>query len=188
MVIARRLRALATTALIWGGMYAVAGAVFNLLQTYWGAPTPGLSLTLEQTWWVAFRWAVIGAVSGGVFGAVFSWLERRRTFADLTLRRVVSWGCVGGMALPLLNSALILSGVVHEDVPVGTLIAHAAFGGMLGVACATAWFGLARNGVNSKIQRAVSQSCYAESSLPPEVARTQVQWESKGIRSSISRG
>jgi hypothetical protein len=186
MAIARRLRALATTAWVWGGMYAVAGAVFNLLQSYWGNPAPELALVVEQTRWVAFRWAVIGVISGGVFGALFSGLERRRHFADLKLRRVALWGVVGGMTLPLLNGALILAGVVPESAAVGTLIAHTAFGGMLGSACAAAWFSIARNGASTAAQRPELESGLGNS-LPPGGILVEMQWSRGPARSSIPR-
>jgi hypothetical protein len=143
MPLLRRLRAAASTALVWGGMYAIAGAVFNLMQNYWGhAPLP---LGEIQTGWIMFRWAVIGAISGGVFATLFRWAERRSTFAELRMPRVAALGFVGGIALPALNSALVLSGLVPEIVPLGTLVVLTAFGGMLGSACAATWLGLARN-------------------------------------------
>ena len=187
MGIIHRVRAFATTALVWGGMYALAGAVFNLMQTYWGSAAPEFVLALEQTRWVAFRWAVIGVISGSMFAAAFSRFERRRTFSQLSLPRVALWGVVGGMALPLLNSALILAGVVHESVGIGTLMAHTMFGAMLGSACATAWFSIARGGSDSIAQQAALQSGLSAGSLPSGGAAAKVPWSRRGLWSWIPR-
>ena len=54
------------------------------------------------------NWAVVGAIGGTLFALTLGWAERRRPSLDaLSMRRVVSWGAIGGAAFPLLVIPLI---------------------------------------------------------------------------------
>jgi hypothetical protein len=89
-------------------------------------------------------WTGIGMISGGVFAALLATLERNKTLAQLSGRRVAVWGMLGGATVPVLSTLLVLSvtdlHLAQEAGPV--FVAMAAFG----AACARATLWIARRG------------------------------------------
>ena len=105
----RRLRGIATTAIVWGlGWTAVAWPVFIVLLP---------KLNLGPRLLIALRMAayagLAGAVVGGSFAVLITVLERRSTLGSLLPRRVGLWGAVAGAAYCV---GLILRGPagIHE--------------------------------------------------------------------------
>ncbi|NNM06578.1 MAG: hypothetical protein HKO65_15905, partial [Gemmatimonadetes bacterium] len=72
----------------------------------WAGVWAGLSLvtgnSLGRILEAASNGAVIGLIAGGTFALILGVVERKRTLADLSLKRVALWGGMGGMALLLL--------------------------------------------------------------------------------------
>jgi hypothetical protein len=176
MSIIRRARAIAVLALVWGGLYAVAGGIFYLLESYWSA-SPNLIEVLREGRWFAFRWAVLGTISGGVFGAVVNWSERHHTFAELRLRRMTLLGAVAGAALPLLHSLPVLMGVSDQVVGTGTLAALTTFGGLLGAACGAVCLSLGRSVSAATDQPATLYGGSPAKAFPGE-APAELKWQS----------
>jgi hypothetical protein len=80
MDIIRRIRAMLRTAVVWSAAWTVPGLV----------------------------WTCVGAISGAAFALTLSVAERRRSsLGTLSMRRVVSWGAIGGAALPLVVLPLL---------------------------------------------------------------------------------
>ncbi len=96
--------------------------------------------------------ATFGAIGGATFGAVLTAAEHRRTFDELTTRRVAGWGALGGMAVPLVTlvaAAFRFQGTPPEvDALAIIALACVVFAG-LGAGCSTATLALARRGTTA---------------------------------------
>ena len=138
----RRLRGVLITALIWALVWIPIGFALTLLRR----SSSFECLYCDPNWLVRFvaGWSVFGAVSGGLFAIVLMIAERRRTLAELSLRRTAVWGAIGALALPTIITILdvVDSPGPYRDWPfmLVTLIAVAG----LGASCAAASVALAR--------------------------------------------
>ena len=87
-------------------------------------------------------WTGIGVLSGAVFAALLTTLERDQTLERLSAHRVAVWGALGGATVPVLSTLVVLAvtnlHLAAEAPPV--FLAMAA----LGSACALATLWLAR--------------------------------------------
>ncbi len=72
---------------------------------------------------VAPLFALLGAVTGGVFGGLLAFSERRKTFKELTLPRMALWGMIGGTLLPLIMGKHIGNAIVFA--PLGAILSTA---------------------------------------------------------------
>lgn len=107
MGVSRRIRAVLVTAAVWGAAWFVPGFVWiGRLDMH---RSDGLPFQLLSVVRDAFlNWAVIGAIGGTLFALTLGLAERRRPSLDaLSMRRVVSWGAIGGAAFPLLVIPLV---------------------------------------------------------------------------------
>ncbi len=144
MIFPRRLRAVLTIGLLWGLAWSVVGAFLGLREWLsFRDPDPALTDALQALSSGGIVWAALGAVSGTVFSAIFTFAERQRTPGDLSLGRMVLWGTVATLWLPVLATGIIwaLEGVGVPRLPwwIWPYIA-------LGAASAAATFLLARQG------------------------------------------
>ncbi len=106
----RRTRGAIGMGLTWAAAWAIVGLLIgvasNLLPgRQWDfffhvfdAPLPAL--------------AIPGFVGGVFFSVVLGIVERRRSFAELSLPRFAAWGAMGGLLLSLLPAALVAVGLV----------------------------------------------------------------------------
>jgi hypothetical protein len=87
-------------------------------------------------------WTAVGALSGGVFALILAIAERKRTFAELTPRRFMLWGLLGGATIPVVSIVIVAAiANVHLAAPSGPVFAlMTALGGV----CASASLWLAR--------------------------------------------
>ena len=91
------------------------GLPWNSVLDVFDAPLPAL--------------AIPGFVGGVFFSVVLGIVERRRTFAELSLPRFAAWGAVGGLLLSLLPAALVavgLASVAHGGAGLWQLTAVVA--------------------------------------------------------------
>jgi hypothetical protein len=89
-------------------------------------------------------WGIWGTVSGAVFANLLIVAERRSTLSTLSMRRIATWGALGGVFLPLLSYAmLVLTGGPVIGALVPTAIA-AAIASLLGAGMAAGHLSLAR--------------------------------------------
>ena len=106
----KRLRGMFGTAVVWAGTWAAVGGVTGLISMagvlkhifqpqYTGAV---VRLVLRVAGSTAVSCAVMGAISGWVFAAALTALERRRTLVSISVGRVAVWGVIGGLAVPAL--------------------------------------------------------------------------------------
>jgi hypothetical protein len=140
-VILRRLRGIATMAVLWGGVWAVASLPFAAWISRIALKIPGLT---PSRWEVALsvvqQFAATGAIGGAVFAIVFMAIERNRRVEDVSLGRGALWGFVGGIAFPILVLSAALVG--GAGLPWGLSVL--AISGALGAGCAAASLALAR--------------------------------------------
>jgi len=101
MSILRWLRGILGTAVTWAVLWSSIGTVLAVITIVLNGG-PDVASLLKYTFWVAAFYAVWGAVSGGMFALVLTATERRRSLADLSLLRIVIWGAVGALAVPIL--------------------------------------------------------------------------------------
>ena len=105
----RRVRGAVGMGLTWAVAWAIVGLLIgvasNLLPglpwnsffEVFDAPLPAL--------------AVPGFLGGVFFSVVLGIVERRRSFAELSLPRFAAWGAVGGLLLSLLPAVLVVMGL-----------------------------------------------------------------------------
>ncbi|MEO5815556.1 MAG: hypothetical protein ABIT20_09785 [Gemmatimonadaceae bacterium] len=107
MAFSRRIRAVLVTAAVWGAAWFVPGLVWiGRLNMHRSDGLPFQLLSVVQD--AFLNWAVIGAIGGTLFALTLGLAERRRSSLDaLSMRRVVSWGAIGGAAFPLIVIPLV---------------------------------------------------------------------------------
>ena len=161
MEVSRRARALLSTAALWGAAWSVPG----LLWIGWlemhrddGLPFNLLNVVV----YTLLNWSLVGAIGGTLFALTLGLAERRRSSLDaLSMRRVVSWGAIGGAAFPLLVLPLVpiiapefarqlptihdLSAALRQGLLAGTVY------GLLGAICAGASLRLARRTIGGPL-------------------------------------
>ena len=154
MGVSRRIRAVLVTAGVWGAAWFVPGLVWiGRLEMHRPDGLPFSPLTVVG--YAFLNWAIFGAIGGILFALTLGVAERRRSSLDkLSMRRVVSWGAIGGAAFPILVLPLVpivapeyarqlpdihdLSAALHQAILVGTVY------GALGAISAGASLRLAR--------------------------------------------
>ena len=146
MSFVRRLRGIATFSLLWAIVWGFAGAVVYAVAGIGWTARAGEPLTLGA----ALQYAPIGALffgsygmlSGAAFAVILALTERRHNLDGLSVQRVATWGALGGVAILLLNLALIVF-VERGQVP-GHLVPALLGMSFLGAACAAGSLLLAR--------------------------------------------
>ena len=105
----KRLRGMFGTAIVWAGAWAFVGAVVTPFRL-WGVlqhvldpryTRPATRLILRLMGQTALSCAITGALSGWIFAAALTALERRRTLHTISAIRVGIWGAIGSGLLPL---------------------------------------------------------------------------------------
>lgn len=100
----RTLRGIIGTAIAWAVPWAVAGgsvlAVLGYVSFSNVAPPP-VRIILDMFLNGGLVAGVIGAFAGVAFASTVALTERRSTFSDLKLSRMVAWGAIGGGAIAL---------------------------------------------------------------------------------------
>lgn len=106
----RRIRGIATMAILWGIMWIPLGAGFGVFMnwkdgpTVLGQPWPEAhfpSLLMEST----LNWALIGLVLGGLW-SVLMMAGAHRDLGHLARWRLIGWGAFGGVAAPIFLVAV----------------------------------------------------------------------------------
>ena len=135
MPMLRRIRGLLGLAVTFGVMWVPLGlttfAIEDVLR--------GRTIFWNRMPALTPRLAMVGAFTGVVIGIALLIVERRRTFANLTMRRMVGWGALGGLTVPLTFFA---TGLAHPGVM--TLILGCAVYGALGAVAAAGVLAVAR--------------------------------------------
>lgn len=106
----RLIRGVLSTALVWACGWAVLGTGLAAVATIWDSAT---LLELSRAVLPLAVWfGLVGAWAGGVFATIMAISERRRTFSQLSMRRVVAWGVLGGISYPVIPTIMnLLRGV-----------------------------------------------------------------------------
>ena len=109
----RRIRGAVGMGLTWAAAWAVGGVLIGVTSIL----LPGLP-------WDSFfevfdaplpALAIPGFVGGALFSLVLGIAGRRRSFHELSLPRVASWGAVGGLLLTLFPFALVAVGLASLE-------------------------------------------------------------------------
>lgn len=142
----RQLRATLSLTLTWAVVWAPMGLALALYAAA-SPPQPSDlisrpdSIPLFLTAWTAW-----GGLSGGMFGLVLGYIERRKRIQDLSLARTAVWGALGATSLPA-----VLTLVALLRTPSGLLgyswrfpLLPLAMAAVLGAGCAAGTLALAR--------------------------------------------
>lgn len=87
-------------------------------------------------------WTAVGALSGAAFAAILAVAERKHTFAELSPRRFLLWGLLGGATIPVVSTVIVLAiSKRHLAPPAGPVFALMT---VVGGLCASATLWLAR--------------------------------------------
>jgi len=128
----QRLRGALGTGLTWAAGWGVLGAVHGFLVGFfkpwqWELYNPILS--------TALGYGIAGFIAGTGFGALLASLDRKKTLASLTYRRLGAWGAAGGALVPVLVHLTrgLTSSAGWGDVAV-TALMTATLGGLSAVA------------------------------------------------------
>lgn len=137
--ILRRLRGIIVTGLIWSFAWSIAGSVLSVLML--GPYIRDTQFVLGILPTALLFYSLVGMWTGVAFASVLSFGDRRRTFAELTMPRVATWGALGGVSYPLTSLLLTMSlgGIVPSDL--GAALGITA---LLGAGSAAAMLALAR--------------------------------------------
>ena len=118
MQIWKRIRGIVGTALSWAIPWSLTGVALAITTIVFGA-YPGIRGILEFVGLVATFYGIWGAISGGIFAVVLAAAEHRRALKELTMGRVIAWGAVGSLIVPLLF--VILLSRVYDDALIPSL-------------------------------------------------------------------
>ncbi|HEV2146890.1 MAG TPA: hypothetical protein VGR37_05790 [Longimicrobiaceae bacterium] len=144
MTFLRRLRGIASTALLWAATWGIVGtAAYAVLGVRWTLDA-GRPLSVGEIAPYALTGTVFFAVYGLLGGASFAGvllLVERRGIQSLTFPRIAAWGGLGGIGVLLVNLVLVYlgEGVVLDDTLSALLVM-----GLLGAGCAAGSLALAR--------------------------------------------
>lgn len=143
MRLLRLLRGTIGTAIIWAVGWALAGTILRLTQaTVFGALGLDAGIFTRLALIGGLFYAISGAFAGGLFAMLMAVNERRRTFSDLSTRRVVAWGTLAGLSYPVLW--FTVRTVTFGSAPIGGLLFSFILPAALGAASAWGMLSLAR--------------------------------------------
>ena len=91
----KRIRGALGLGLTWAAVWAGVLTIFTLVTPEW---TPSLVDVLANS--VLF--GAMGFIGGTVFSGVLGFVERRRTFAEMSLPRFAVWGALGGFGVNMV--------------------------------------------------------------------------------------
>lgn len=144
----RRLRALVSTALLWGIEWSIPGAILGLATWGWYAFNAGG--TLAQLPMNVTNFAVLLGVTGSIcglgFGLFVTGAEHDRTVAELSILRMALWGALAGTIASLLSLfglGLVIGGRVSS---LAALAVVSGAGALLGTTSAAASLAAAKRG------------------------------------------
>lgn len=146
MNLMRRLRGAVGMAGVWAAAFAIAGVAGLFPLSLLGVLPPferiRFGRLLAET---VLGWGLGGAAMGLAFSVVILAAERRRTLADLSSRRLASWGFVAGAVVPMGIATLAeLTGRSSIATNLRSGVIFAGICGALGAALAVASLRAAR--------------------------------------------
>lgn len=97
----RRLRGTIGMGLTWAVAWGIGGGMIELISNLW----PALQWPDALDMWIQTL-AIVGFMAGVLFAAVLWAAEGRRRFDELSPRRFMAWGLMGGMLLGAIAIAL----------------------------------------------------------------------------------
>jgi hypothetical protein len=95
------------------------------------------------SWYVG--WTALGASSGASFALLLALFERRRSFQELSIRRLTIWGGAAGAALPIAGTRLLIAILPDLRLSSDTPILFAVLA-LFDASCARATLAIARRG------------------------------------------
>lgn len=113
----RRIRGALGMGLTWGLAGFVVGMGIELIHNIWPNPL-GAAVDI---WPAALAYP--GFFGGVAFATVLGIAGRRRTFDELSLPRVATWGALGGLFVALIPAAMAATGLATFNVPLWQITA-----------------------------------------------------------------
>jgi hypothetical protein len=150
-ILARRLRAVFSTAILWGTVWAFACAGFLTVASLVTGSSPFGAAMFEFILIGASLWGVSGAINGAGFALFLSFAERDRTLEQLSRGRMALWGALGGALFPAVTYLLTLAlprfgvlGVSFDYHGLRGIVSAVLLSGTLGAVVASTHLSLAR--------------------------------------------
>ena len=159
----RRVRGLLGSAITWGVVGALIGAVmFVAAYQPWTFRTPDWGRIVSRFGGFVAAGALWGSVCGLAFGLVLWIAGRNLRFQQMSSRHLTLWGAVGGAAFPLL----LYTPIVLVRGAFGAIPLYASLTGVsaiLGAVCGRAIYSLAKRAPESDaITAALTESRFAD--------------------------
>ena len=151
-----RFRGVINTALTWAAAWGVVGAAVGAVEVVsLGILSRfGVAFALGAAMEPALACSIAGALSGALFGCIFLLAERRRgRIEELRIARVVLWGAIGAMILPVSVSILVSANLLSASVA-----GMAGMFALLGGGSAAATLLLARRELRAPVPRVPSSA------------------------------
>jgi hypothetical protein len=132
----RKLRGVVSIGAIWGLAWSVVGfAIGAIVSMNW--PEEMVSVVT-----VTLRYGVWGFVFGSGFAVVLTTMDGRKTFEELTPKRVALWGVLTGV---LVTTAIGLVSIgLGDAIPLPTFVVQTCMSGALTAGLAAGTVSLAR--------------------------------------------
>ncbi len=133
----RGLRGTLSLAALWAAVWLPAGGILGFVLD-WAEHS-----IRPDFWYLGFT--ALGASSGASFALLLALFEGRRSFQELSTRRLTFWGAAAGAALPIAGTRLLIA--IFPDIRLSsdTPIMFAVLA-LLGASCAWATLAIARRG------------------------------------------
>jgi hypothetical protein len=143
----RGLRGTLSLAALWAAVWLPAGIILGFVLDW-------AEHSLRPPFWY-LGWTALGASSGASFALLLALFERRRSFQELSTRRLTVWGAAAGAALPIAGTRLLVALMPDLRLSSDTPILFAVLA-LLGASCAWATLAIARRGAT--VERAAPPS------------------------------
>jgi hypothetical protein len=133
----RGLRGTLSLAALWAAVWLPVGGILGFVLDW-------TEHSIRPPFWY-LGWTALGASSGASFALLLALFERRRSFQELSTRRLTVWGAAAGAALPILGTRLLIAIFPDLRLSSDTPILFAVLM-LLGASCAWATLAIARRG------------------------------------------
>jgi hypothetical protein len=143
--LARRMRGVIGTSLVWGGAWLLVGLAWGTYRAISISsaidvrPPSGLTIVGVTT----AIWTVWGLASGAAFAVALTIAERRQSLDGLSMLRVALWGAIGANVVPVIFLGVIMASDGDTDL-LGPFAVIALVCALIGAVAAASTLAVAR--------------------------------------------